>query len=608
MTGWLWYIGAVMLGISLGWLTATLFLISRKSVTTADYFYTLVENLKSLLSLSAPHFWLYYRNILVISVKYILSQARVIVLALVPMVAFFFGIFPHLQILYNHSLPVHIHYGGSIGILGNNDKPVYLDSENELRIIKTIASDSLIFQQYGEIIMKIPYKGRNLAICKQNVSSHLLLSSLGFQVLNASIRVKQDQHSIIIRGYRGDINPFWPFLNDPEFIFWISFLGWSAITVFANTRNNKSNKTKGIQLSKLDFLLTAAATSYSGFFERLGKWESTHYSQKLDPISIDRPVYISGLARSGTTILLELFAQANEVATHRYRDFPFIMCPILWHRFLTLFAKSQLPIERPHQDRILITRESPEAFEEPLWQHFFPHVHDPRELHQINDSPAIEQFNSYYKSHIQKILYLRKGKRYVSKGNYLFTRINEIVRIFPDARFIIPIRHPLWHIDSLTRQHKLFVKYSNENPMVAVYLKAAGHYEFGPQRCPINLNQEDRLLTQEAWEQGNEYAGYAYQWRGVYRAIHRMMELNPNIRDHIHIVRYEDICQNPEKLVKEIFDFSQLNINPSIASAVSQFSMPKRAISLNQSEQNQCWEIVKTVAQLYNYHDMVLKI
>ena len=40
-----------------------------------------------------------------------------------------------------------------------------------------------------------------------------------------------------------------------------------------------------------------------------------------------------GLA-SGTTILLQELSQMPNVATHRYRDFPFLMTPWIWSRLV----------------------------------------------------------------------------------------------------------------------------------------------------------------------------------------------------------------------------------------------------------------------------------
>jgi len=47
----------------------------------------------------------------------------------------------------------------------------------------------------------------------------------------------------------------------------------------------------------------------------------------------DRHVFISGMARSGTTILLNAIYETNEFASMTYQDMPFILSPNLWKKF-----------------------------------------------------------------------------------------------------------------------------------------------------------------------------------------------------------------------------------------------------------------------------------
>src|SRR5690606_10191757 len=149
------------------------------------------------------------------------------------------------------------------------------------------------------------------------------------------------------------------------------------------------------------------------------------------------PVYIAGLARSGSTILLELLSRHPHLATHRYQDFPPLFTPWSWNWFLERAGgKAQAPVERAHGDGIAVTPQSPEAFEEVLWMAFFPHLHDPAvsaalEAHTSN--PAFERF---YREHLQKLLLLRGAPRYLSKANYNVTRLPYLLKLFPDARFI----------------------------------------------------------------------------------------------------------------------------------------------------------------------------
>ena len=115
--------------------------------------------------------------------------------------------------------------------------------------------------------------------------------------------------------------------------------------------------------------------------------------------------------------------------------------PYWWNRFVDKAQNRTLEAtERPHGDRIQITPESPEAMEEPLWMAFFPSAHDPAVSHSLGDRHDNPEFERFYRDHIRKLLLVRGGTRYASKGNYNVTRLEYLLRIFPDARFVIPIR------------------------------------------------------------------------------------------------------------------------------------------------------------------------
>jgi hypothetical protein len=183
---------------------------------------------------------------------------------------------------------------------------------------------------------------------------------------------------------------------------------------------------------------------------RLGSIETALLDGMLADVRIDRPIYVTGLARSGTTILLEALARHPEVATHRYRDFPLLFTPYLWNRWLDLVPRRpEQPAERSHGDGIAVTSDSPEAFEEPLWMAFFPGQHDPSRSAVLDRTVRNPAFERFYGEHIRKLLAVRGGRRYVAKGNYNLTRIGYLAKLFPDARFVIPVRDPVWHVASL---------------------------------------------------------------------------------------------------------------------------------------------------------------
>jgi hypothetical protein len=313
-----------------------------------------------------------------------------------------------------------------------------------------------------------------------------------------------------------------------------------------------------MNLRTADFYLTRFAHNMTGALKLLGDLETDWLRSRLDQIALDRPVFITGLARSGTTILLNVFASLPNIATHRYRDFPFLFVPYAWNQFQDRMATTEAPVERPHQDRIRINNDSPEAFEEPIWQYFFPCVHHVNTRHVLTMADADPRFNAFYMDHLRKVLLLRGRDRYVSKGNYNLTRLEYLAHLLPDARFVIPIRHPLSHVNSLVRQHRLFTRYSEEDRRVPEYMRAAGHYEFGPQRVPVNLDEESPPRILEAWGAGQDDLGYAVMWRSVYAHVHRFARGDCALAKRIRVIRYEDFCADPKTVLGGLFEFCEL--------------------------------------------------
>src|SRR3546814_14155500 len=88
----------------------------------------------------------------------------------------------------------------------------------------------------------------------------------------------------------------------------------------------------------------------------------------------------------------------------------------------------------------MITPDSPEAFEEVLWMAFFPDLHDPTASSVLDERTDNAAFESFYRDHIRKLLRVRGGRRYLSKGNYSVTRLEYLLKVFPDARFILPVQ------------------------------------------------------------------------------------------------------------------------------------------------------------------------
>ncbi|KPV40283.1 hypothetical protein AN478_09295 [Thiohalorhabdus denitrificans] len=298
------------------------------------------------------------------------------------------------------------------------------------------------------------------------------------------------------------------------------------------------------------------ASGHPRFWTRLGNWETRLLQEPLADVVVERPVYIAGLARSGSTLLLELLNAFPGVATHRYRDFPFLHIPYLWNRFLDRVPRRDTrPRERSHRDGITITPESPEAFEEMVWMAFFPLLHDPASSDILDGSTSHPGFESFYRDHIRKLLLARSGDRYVSKANYNVTRLEYLLRLFADARFLIPVRDPVWHVASLMKQQRLFREGQRENPRAVGHLRQVGHFEFGADRRPINAGNREAVEEIETlWKEGKEVAGWARYWAEIHTFLADRLAANAALREASLVVRYEELCAAPAEVLDRILD------------------------------------------------------
>jgi hypothetical protein len=294
-------------------------------------------------------------------------------------------------------------------------------------------------------------------------------------------------------------------------------------------------------------------------FVTLGRLESTVFSERLDGIPIDRPIFVCGLARAGTTLLHLAIASRPGVATHRARDYPLVYTPC-WTRQATANLKPTAPRERTHGDRIRITSDSPEALEEMLWMAFFPRCHDPATCCVLDDRATHPGFESFYRAHLQKLLLADKGTRYVAKANYHVARLGYLLRLFPDARFVLPVREPASHIASLVRQHERFSAGERRHPRARAHMRRAGHFEFGLDLRPMNLGDTARVQEiQRMWEHG-DLAGWANYWAMVHDHLADTLATSPALRAATLVVKYEELCATPAETLTQVFQHCGLSI------------------------------------------------
>jgi len=249
--------------------------------------------------------------------------------------------------------------------------------------------------------------------------------------------------------------------------------------------------------------------------------EDSRFGERLASQMVGPPIFITALPRAGTTLMLEVLSCHPDVATHTYRDMPFVLSPLMWQHLAGKFQVRQEAKERSHGDGMLVSADSPEAFEEVLWQRGCPQdfQHDAIRLREQLDP----QFVSSLQRHIRAIC-MARGKssstatRYVSKNNANIARLGALAAGFPDASIIIPLRHPIDQARSLLRQHKKALASHARSRFARTYVRDIGHFEFGAEHRPIWFEGMEDVIARQSPDDLDYWIAY---WITAARHIQR---------------------------------------------------------------------------------------
>lgn len=325
-----------------------------------------------------------------------------------------------------------------------------------------------------------------------------------------------------------------------------------------NERSDRIDVPRGLYWKSRFFAATATAWKW------LGNLETKAVADEIADVRIRDPIYVTSLARAGTTIVTEMLAAHPALTCHRYSDFPNPWTPY-WRNYLLQRSRRRASeaAERAHRDRILVSQDSPEAVEEVLWMAFFDHLHDPSRSGVLDDATANPAFERFYCEHIRKLLAVRGAERYLAKGNYNLSRLGYLHRLFPGARFLVPVRAPQHHIASLMKQHALFSRAHDLDPRIGRQLAMAGHFEFGPFRRAVHFGDDASARAIEtAWREGREVEGWARYWAAAYRFLDEQLAADPGLAGRCMLFRYEDLCTQSGAVIDALLTHCQLEAEP----------------------------------------------
>ena len=251
---------------------------------------------------------------------------------------------------------------------------------------------------------------------------------------------------------------------------------------------------------------------------------------KSAPADAGNHVFVCGLARAGTTILMREIHGSDAFGSLTYADMPLVLAPNLWRKMSGRGVEAGEKKERAHGDGIAVDYHSPEALDEVYWRTFTgdKYIFKDRLIPHKPKKSIIAGYRD-----LMRLVMLRTGKRrYLSKNNNMILRLPALAKAMPEALFLVPVRDPVSHTMSLLSQHRRF---KTADSFTQQYMQWLGHHEFGATHRPFVWGEEQVSGdpdTPDYW---------LARWISAHRALLSAAQEWPNIL----LIPSDDLSRDP---------------------------------------------------------------
>ena len=267
---------------------------------------------------------------------------------------------------------------------------------------------------------------------------------------------------------------------------------------------------------------------FQNIFDTIVKLEDLFFKDK--DINLKTPIFITGMPRSGTTLLTHILHDTKKYGSFLYKDYPFPELPLFWNKFNDLYYKSTEDQKRIHNDDLLVNKNSPENLDEFIWKSLF---------------------QNHYKE------FDRKKNQYLAKNNYIIFRIKYLLKFIPSAKFIVCVRNPNDTCYSLEKIHRRFIEI-NKIKEYKNFEKNFLHYEFGNSRRNPEISDESQKVN-SLWKMNKEFEGYMLQWISIYEFI--IKNYQDLFGKKILIFDYDRLKNDYSKEIKKISQFLNIDLD-----------------------------------------------
>lgn len=291
----------------------------------------------------------------------------------------------------------------------------------------------------------------------------------------------------------------------------------------------------GFRISPSRLYIAVGVTIFTPFNDVMAWMQSLIYGRKIAKTQVtEDPIFILGHWRSGTTLLHELM-----VADQRFASPSTFQCFAPWHFlisewFFIKFGNFLIPNKRPMDEMeagwslpqedefALMNLGAPTPYLSIAFPQMPPPYQEFLDMEQI-DEHHLQRWRKALTWFVRVLAYRHAGKRLVLKSPPHTGRLSELLKLYPNAKFIHLTRDP----------RKLF---------------------YSTMRLWHSLDEVQALQPPRNPEQLREYV-----WAGLnrmYRAFESQRSLVP--AGQLIELRYEDLVAKPVETLRRVYDELQL--------------------------------------------------
>jgi hypothetical protein len=283
-------------------------------------------------------------------------------------------------------------------------------------------------------------------------------------------------------------------------------------------------------------------------------------------LPIDRPVFIAGAFRSGTTILEQIITAHDRVGHFSYFTNIDTRAPVSIYLSLRAFQAlgvlDREPIPAIHNPRIPFTLYAPYECET-IWNHSDTSQWDDActDL-TLGPDGSQPRFERYLRSVIRRHLFIQGADRFVNKNPVHSLRLPYLNRLFPDLRALFVVRTPLDTVLSHYRAAAHMQSVIYPDPRIRRMFQHDLHIDMLSEK----IKTRDYARTLRLWGE-HPLLGIAEQWQALNSTALDHLAAYPSLAARVRQVRYEDLVSSPERVLADVWRFVELS--DSLAAEIS---------------------------------------